>query len=36
MKQALKLYPDMFGFELMRVVRFYDPDDNLIEVGTLV
>lgn len=41
---ALKFYSDMFGFQLLqdndswgqKVVGFYDPDANLIEVGTPV
>ena len=41
LEKLLKLYPDTeFVNKLMthswgqRVVRFYDPDGNLIEVGT--
>ena len=31
MDRAIKFYKEIFG---LQVVRFYDPDGNLIEVGT--
>ena len=33
MERSIRFYKELFG---LQVIRFYDPDGNLIEVGTPV
>ena len=33
MERSIRFYKEQFG---LQVIRFYDPDGNLIEVGTPV